>query len=305
MNESSWLVLNNKDNLTSASKLSMALDEADAVLIGVGAGMSAADGFTYAGPRFTENFPDFIEKYRWLDMFQASVFNFENCNEEWAFFSRFVELNYMNQPLGQSYVRLKELLKGRNYHIITSNADNAFEISGFDSDKVFDVQGKYNLMQCSKGCTPTRCNNENLMKKMIAEQKNMAVPDELIPYCSECGAPMELNRRNHTDWMVEDDAFVEDQKLFHKFLDQNINKKILILELGCGYMAPQVIKHPFQQITKNRDNALYMTVNLKDYSIPPAIRKRSIWLQEDIKELLEDVQKNQEIINMTTYETEQ
>ncbi len=298
MFETSWKVLDNDENLTASSQLSMALNEADAVLIGVGAGMGAADGFTYGGPRFTQSFPDFIEKYRWLDMFQASVFEFENLNEEWAFFSRFVELNYMNQPFGQSYVRLKELLEGRNYHIITSNADNAFEIAGFDSDKVFDMQGKYNLMQCSKGCTQKRYNNENLMKQMIAEQKNLKVPDELIPYCSECGAPMELNRRNHTNWMVEDDAFFEDQKLFHDFLDNNINKKILVLELGCGYMAPQVIKHPFQQMTKNRDNALYMTVNLKDYSIPSAIRNQSIWLQEDIKELLENAQKEQQFINM-------
>lgn len=302
MNNTSWQVLNATSDLTNSSILSMALDEADAVLVGVGAGMSAADGFTYAGPRFTQSFPDFIGKYRWLDMFQASVFDFENLNEEWAFFSRFVDLNYMKQPLGQSYTRLKKILDGRNYHIITSNADNAFEISCFDEDKVFDVQGKYNLMQCSKGCTDKRYNNEELMKKMIAQQQNMKVPDELIPYCPECGAPMELNRRNHTDWMVEDDAFIADQKIFHDFLDQNIHQKFLILELGCGYMAPQVIKHPFREMTQNHENALYMTVNLKDYRIPPAIRCRSIWLQEDIKNLFNNVQQEQKLMNI--YETE-
>ncbi|CEA00942.1 hypothetical protein BN1048_01163 [Jeotgalicoccus saudimassiliensis] len=303
MNEISWNVLNN-NNLTAAGRLSMALDEADAVLIGVGAGMAAADGFTYAGPRFTESFPDFIEKYCWLDMFQASVFDFETLNEEWAFFSRFVDLNYMSQPLGESYVRLNELLEGKNYHIITSNADNAFEIAGFNPDRVFDVQGKYNLLQCSQGCTQKRYNNEALMKKMIEQQNSMRVPDDLIPYCGECGAPMELNRRNHTDWMVEDEKFCLDQKLFNNFLDENINKKILLLELGCGYMAPQVIKHPFQKMTENRSNALYMTVNLKDYSMPHEIRDRLVWLQEDIKKLLSDVEKEQQFTKMKTYETE-
>ena len=217
MAETSWKVLNQNENLTVASQFSMALDEADAVLLGVGAGMGAADGFTYSGPRFTQSFPDFIEKYHWLDMFQASVFEFENLNEEWAFFSRFVDLNYMSQPLGASYVRLKELLEGRNYHIITSNADNAFEISGFDKDRVFDVQGKYNLLQCSKGCHPKRWNNEALMKEMIDQQRDMKVPDHLIPYCPECGAPLELNRRNHTDWMVEDARFSKSRNYINNF----------------------------------------------------------------------------------------
>ena len=58
-------------------------------------------------------------------------------------------------------------------------------------------------------------------------------------------------------------------------------------------------------MTENRNNALYMTVNLKDYRIPPAIRERSIWLQEDIKELLENVQKDQQFIKIKTYELEQ
>ncbi|HJG32442.1 MAG TPA: deacetylase SIR2 [Jeotgalicoccus aerolatus] len=305
MEKTSWHVLSNGEYLTASSKLSMALDEADAVLIGVGAGMAAADGFTYAGPRFTQNFPDFIEKYRWLDMFQASVFEFENLNEEWAFFSRFVDLNYMSQPLGESYIRLKELLEGRNYHIITSNADNAFEKAGFDKNKVFDVQGKYNLLQCSKGCTPKRYNNEELMKDMIDRQRGMKVPDDLIPYCKECGAPMELNRRNHTDWMVEDARFFKEQKLYKQFLQEYADKKLLILELGCGYMAPQVIKHPFQNMTENQSNSLYMTVNLKDYSIPQNIRNRTIWLQEDIKDLILNIQQEQQFTKMNFYETEQ
>lgn len=305
MDKTSWHVLSNGEYLTASSKLSMAFDEADAVLIGVGSGMAAADGFTYAGPRFTQNFPDFIEKYRWLDMFQASVFEFENLNEEWAFFSRFVDLNYMSQPLGESYIRLKELLEGRNYHIITSNADNAFEISGFDKDRVFDVQGKYNLLQCSKGCHPKRWNNEALMKEMIDQQRDMKVPDHLIPYCPECGAPLELNRRNHTDWMVEDARFFKEQKLYKQFLQEYADKKLLILELGCGYMAPQVIKHPFQNMTENQSNSLYMTVNLKDYSIPQNIRNRTIWLQEDIKDLLLNIQQEQQFTKMNFYETEQ
>ena len=72
-----------------AQQLWALLKEAEAVVVGIGAGMSAADGFTYIGPRFQEAFPDFIEKYGFLDMLQASLFDFPSWSEYWAFQSRF------------------------------------------------------------------------------------------------------------------------------------------------------------------------------------------------------------------------
>ncbi|KAA9299751.1 deacetylase SIR2 [Aerococcus sp. HMSC072A12] len=285
-----WQVLDRQDQVSQAELLREALNEAEAILVGVGAGMGAADGFTYVGPRFQEAFPDFISKYGWLDMFQASVFPFANEAESWAFFSRFVKLNYLDQGLGASYVRMRQALEGRNYHIITSNADNAFEKADYDPDKVFDVQGKYILMQCMYGCHPKRYRIDDLVEEMVDRQEDMRVPADLIPQCPACGQRMELNRRNHWDWMVEDEAFKEEQARYEHFLDQNKDKKILLLEMGCGYMAPQVIKHPFQDMAEAFPQALYLTVNLKDYRIPPAIRSNTIWLEADIRQLLEDLE---------------
>ena len=49
-----------EEQISRAAKL---VDEADYVLIGAGAGLSAAAGLTMGGRRFTENFKEFIEKY--------------------------------------------------------------------------------------------------------------------------------------------------------------------------------------------------------------------------------------------------
>jgi len=285
----SWSILEHKEDLNHSELILGLLNEAEAIIVGVGAGMTAADGFQYVGPRFNNHFSDFIEKYKWLDMFQASVFDFESLEEEWAFFSRFVNLNYLSQPLGESFVRLKEILEDKNYYILTSNADNAFDVAGYDRDKVFDVQGKYNLMQCSKGCHSRRYPNNELMKRMVSEQENMEVPSDLVPYCSKCGAPMELNRRDHDDYMVEDERFRVEEDRYYNFKNHYEGKKVLYLELGCGYMAPQVIKHKFQRYTAENAHALYVTVNLKNYRIPKEIRSRTVWFQEDIKDLLKDV----------------
>lgn len=140
MTETTWKVLSTTYNHQS-DVLAEALNEADAVVIGIGAGMSASDGFTYIGERFTKNFPDFIEKYGFFDMLQASLHHFDNWQEYWAFESRFVALNYLDQPVGASYVALKEMVKDKDYHIITTNADNAFAVANYDLDKVFHIQG--------------------------------------------------------------------------------------------------------------------------------------------------------------------
>ena len=49
-------------------RLREALLAADAVVVGAGAGLSAAAGFTYSGERFRENFSDFAAKYGFHDM---------------------------------------------------------------------------------------------------------------------------------------------------------------------------------------------------------------------------------------------
>src|SRR5690625_367797 len=142
-----WQTMNNA-SLSQADLLHELSKEAEAIVIGIGAGMSAATGFTYIGRRFTHAFPDFIEKYDFLDMLQASLFEFEDWQEYWAFQSRFSLLNYFDQPVGQAYVDLRHMMTDKNYHIITTNADNAFYAANLDMEKVFCIQGEYGIWQC-------------------------------------------------------------------------------------------------------------------------------------------------------------
>lgn len=258
------------------------LDEADAIVVGIGAGMSAADGFKYIGSRFTDAFPDFIEKYGLLDMLQASLFDFESVEEYWAFQSRFVVLNYLDQPVGQSYLDLKDMLEGRNYHIITTNADNAFDVADYDSDHVFHIQGEYGLWQCSKHCHQQTYRDDSVIREMVEQQENMKVPSELVPHCPKCGAPFEINKRNEEKGMVEDGDFHAQKDRYEAFLKENEGKKIVFLEIGVGHTTPQFIKHPFQEMTEANEKALFVTMNEKNYRIPKAIRPQTVHLAHDI-----------------------
>lgn len=281
-----WQTLATESSMSQADCLHQLIEEAEAIVIGIGAGMSAATGFTYVGKRFTDAFPDFIAKYRFFDMLQASLFEFENAQEYWAFQSRFSLLNFFDQPVGQAYVDLRQMLADKNHHIITTNADNAFYAADFDMDKVFRIQGEYGLWQCSNHCHQQTYQDESLIRQMVREQSDMKVSEALIPYCPKCGAGLEVNKRTKEKGMVEDDHFHEQKARYEQFLKENQAKKILFLEIGVGHTTPQFIKQPFQQMTQANPKALFVTMNQKDYFTPHAVRSQTIRMDEDIANVL-------------------
>lgn len=281
-----WKALQHESSLSQGQLLNQLINEAEAIVVGIGAGMSAATGFTYVGKRFTDAFPDFIEKYNFFDMLQASLFEFENEREYWAFQSRFSLLNFFDQPVGQAYIDLKKKLENKNYHIITTNADNAFYAAEYDMSKVFRIQGEYGLWQCIDHCHQQTYQNEELIRQMVAEQANLEIPANLVPTCPKCGANLEVNKRTEEKGMVEDAHFHEQKEIYEQFLQDNQNKKILFLEIGVGNTTPQFIKHPFQKMTKDNPNALFVTMNQKEYFIPHAIRSQTIKIDEHIAEVL-------------------
>ncbi|MCZ0717111.1 SIR2 family NAD-dependent protein deacylase [Aerococcus kribbianus] len=280
-----WMVLNQNAE-SQSQQLAKAIAEAEAIVVGVGAGMSAATGFTYVGPRFKNAFPDFIEKYNFYDMLQAFLADFEDAQEYWAFQSRFSLLNYFDQPQGQAYVDLKEILADKNYHVITTNADNAFYAADFDMDKVFRIQGEYGLWQCSAMCHQETYQDEDLIRKMVAQQENMRIPAELVPHCPHCGAVFEINKRDAQKGMVEDKDWHDQNDRYQVFLKENAGKKILYLEIGVGMTTPQFIRHPFQKWTAENPNALYITMNQKPYRIASDIQDQSLRLTDDIAQCL-------------------
>ena len=77
----------------SVEKVKKKIENADAVVIGAGAGLSTSAGFTYSGKRFEDNFADFIEKYGFKDMYSAGFYPYKTLEEHWAYWSRYIFIN--------------------------------------------------------------------------------------------------------------------------------------------------------------------------------------------------------------------
>ena len=187
-----------------AETLREKIDGADAVAIGAGAGLSTSAGLTYSGERFEKYFSDFKAKYGIADMYSGGFYPFETLEEYWAWWSRQIYINRYDVSPGKPYTDLLELVKDKDYFVLTTNVDHQFQLAGFDKKRLFYTQGDYGLWQCSKPCHSETYDNEETVRKMIAEQKEMKIPAELIPRCPKCGAPMTMNLRC-------DDTFVQDE----------------------------------------------------------------------------------------------
>ncbi len=269
-------------------KIAQALKLADAVIVGAGAGLSTSAGFKYSGKRFTDNFGDFEEKYGFHDMYSGGFFPFESPEDRWAFWSRNIMLNRYSAPPKPTYENLLKLVSDKDYFVITTNVDHCFQRAGFDKARLFYTQGDYGLFQCGVPCHDKTYDNEAVVRKMYAEQKDMKIPSYLIPTCPVCGEPMTMNLRAD-DTFVEDDGWRAASKRYSDFIEKTEGKKVVFFELGVGGNTPVIIKYPFWQMTYKNPNATYVCINLGESVCPEQIEKRSVCVDADIDEAVQKI----------------
>ena len=268
------------------ARLKAALDSADAVVIGAGAGLSTSAGYEYSGERFEKYFSDFEEKYGFHDMYSGGFYPYKTPEEFWAFWSRYIFINrYVDAPK-PIYEELLKLVGDKDYFVITTNVDHCFQKAGFDKKRLFYTQGDYGLFQCSEPCCQETFDNEREIRLMYEQQEDGRIPSELIPRCPHCGRPMTVNLRSG-DSFVEDEGWHRAAERYENFLRTRAGLKILFLELGVGYNTPVIIKYPFWQMTSKNPKAVYACINLGEADAPDDIAARSICIGGDIGAVLE------------------
>lgn len=277
-----------KEYAQELDRLKEAVDAADAIVVGAGAGLSTATGLTYSGDRFERYFGDFIAKYRFRDMYSAGFFPFQTLEEQWAYWSRHIWYNRYVEPPKDTYAKLLRLVQGKDFFVLTTNVDHQFQCTGFPKERLYYTQGDYGLWQCSVPCHDKTYDNYETVKRMIEERHGMRVPSELVPYCPVCGKPMAMNLRAD-DTFVEDEGWHAAAGRYRDFLEMHQMGKVLYLELGVGANTPVIIKYPFWRRTYANPDATYVCVNYGEAYTHPDIRDRSILIDADIDQVLDDL----------------
>ncbi len=280
------------------------IEQAEAVIIGAGAGLSTSAGFTYSGERFDRYFSDFHKKYGFTDMYSGGFYPYATLKKYWGYWCRYIYINrYMDAPK-PVYKDILELVKNKNYFVLTTNVDHCFQKAGFAKERIFYTQGDYGLLQCSKPCHRQNYDNEEIIRKMVLSEGfeiengeltapengtlKMEVPSDLIPHCPKCGRPMNMNLRADSTF-VQDDGWEEAAGRYEQFLSENKNKKVVFIELGVGYNTPGIIKYPFWQYTHEWNDAFYICINKGQCGIPSEIRDKAVCLDRDIAQVIENM----------------
>ena len=284
-------------------RLRTALQDADAVVIGAGAGLSTSAGFTYAGERFDAYFGDFEKAYGFADMYAGGFYPYDTLEEYWGFWSRDIYVNRYQNPPKPVYERLYELVKEKDYFVLTTNVDHCFQKAGFAKNRLFYTQGDYGLFQCEKPCHERTYDNETQVRDMLTAQgwhfaadgtlkmpepgeaPVRKIPAELVPRCPVCGRPMTMNLRCD-DTFVEDEGWHAAAERYEEFLRRHRGLKTVFLELGTGYNTPGIIKYPFWQMAGSWRDALYVCINLGEAACPAELEGRAICIDGDIGEVL-------------------
>ena len=280
-----------EEQIRQAARL---IKDADYVLIGAGAGMSAAAGAIYGGEWFKENFADFRAKYGegpyMQDMYSAGFYPYPSEEAYWGYWSKQAMMAGIEADHTPLHKTLLSILDGKITFFLSTNADGQFQKAGLPSDKIFCTQGDYFHIQCAKGCHQKRYDATELFMQMDALRKDCLIPSELVPKCPVCGGRMNMNLRID-QYFVQDKEWYEAEKRFGDFLSEAIcsGRKICLLELGVGFNTPTIIRFPFEKLMREHEQISLVRLNLNEAVIPESFGARAVGINTDMKRSIEDI----------------
>ena len=264
------------------------IKQADYIIIGAGSGLSTAAGLLYSGEKFEKDFREFIEKYHFDNLYSASFYEFKTQEEKWAFFAKMIKLNRYNEKPLKLYQELYEIVKNKEYFVLTTNVDGQFYNSGFDKDKIFEVQGDYSYLQCENACHNKLYNNKELVEKWLRNTKKCKIPSDLVMKCPVCGGNMDMNLRKDANF-VQDENWYRQSEKYEDFLSRSKGKNVVLLEIGVGFNTPGIIRFPFERMTAISEKTTLIRIN-KDYPNPMLeIKNKTISFDEDTNKIIEDL----------------
>ncbi len=255
-------------NIQSVTQAAEALFHSDALIITAGAGMGVDSGL----PDFRGN-SGFWKEYPAISNLGISFYEMANPHWfdskpelAWAFYGHRYHLYRDTQP-HEGFYLLNELGKKKKFgcFVFTSNVDGQFQKAGFDENKILEIHGSINYLQCLNDCE-NKVWKADFEKIEIDNEKFEAI--ENLPKCKNCNALARPNILMFGDWNWNSQRANIQHDKFNQWL-KNLkinNSKLVVIELGAGVSIPSV---RMKSKTMIKDyNATLIRINPREFDIP-------------------------------------
>ena len=269
-------MLDNKD----VERCCELLRNAEFVLVASGSGISVDAGIDYLDTEaFERDFPGMVKLGFCM---RAELMGYEDWSPElkWGYLAAHVNQVRFEAPPHRVYGRLLDLVREKDYFVITSNVDGMFAKNGFSEERIFTPQGDYAIMQCQKPCTnatwPTKPIIERILPAINPETQEVTDPG-VLPHCPNCGGDVMVNVRGG-HWFLED-PYVKQSERFTGWVKHTRGHSLLVIEIGAGFNTPGVIRWPMERIATSHQGAHLIRVNLDRPQVPKEIAGRSVTLK--------------------------
>lgn len=263
-----------------------ALENTDKILIGASNGLSIAEGIHIFADdaAFRKHFGDFRNKFGILSIIKGCFYPFPSQEEKWAFYSRMYDYFLTDRKVSEVMTNLLALVRDKDYFVVTSNIDGHFLQAGFQSERLFEIEGNCRGLQCVHGCQDEVYPGDELLHRMAVEQQDGRIPKELVPQCPHCGSPMQVHIQVDRNFL-RNDGWQKKYQAYRQFIQNGHGQRMVLMELGVG-INNQMIKAPFMELTYHEANATYIPFNKGELYIPGQIASKSIGMEGDIAETL-------------------
>ncbi|MBF0288892.1 MAG: NAD-dependent deacetylase [SAR324 cluster bacterium] len=276
----------NTDIEQSIHEASEAISNADAILIGAGAGMGVDSGL-----------PDFRGKegfWRAYPVFKKLGYSFEEMANPawfehdpqlaWGFYGHRLNLYRATEPhMGYTMLKNWGEQKSGGVFVFTSNVDGQFQKAGFPDSNVYECHGSIHHLQCSGPC----CNAIwSSMDANLDVDETTLMASSALPRCPTCWKLARPNILMFGDWHWNSDRASEQQNQYSAWLEKLSRKSLVVIEFGAGKSVPTV-RHHCESTVRALQGTL-IRINPRESEGPPG----TISLPMGALETLEQIQNN-------------
>lgn len=207
------------------------LANADALLIGAGAGMGVDSGLaTFRGNHgFWSAYPAY-QGQSFADLACPQTFT-ADPELAWGFYGHRLNLYRQTSPhAGFAILRRWAEAMPHGYFVMTSNVDGHFHRAGFNPERIYECHGSIHHLQCHEGCP----------EPWPADAVQLAIDPQTfrarsaLPRCPHCGALARPNLLMFYDGDWRDQPYLAQQRRYREWLRTVQDRRLVALELGAG-----------------------------------------------------------------------